>query len=404
MKKAWLVVMTLFALPAYGVDFEWQPFGSAYYAQAFNKDAQPLGFSPNQNPQFTPFSLVGLNLKTQLSSDWYTFVQLVGDGANLLYVQTPNFATFFQFGYLDYKPSEMFSFRMGRLGIPLWTAGENFRMAAQQPYRTKPPSIYNMTTFSALDGVSLTGKLFTDFGNVNLMIFGGLPVSDGAYPENYSARNMLGAKINFEGEGWKARIQVSRYTSYSIYSQTPWTNVGASSDFDANEGSYNSTVDYVSGEVGMTANTVDVTAGWTFDKWGLVSWTEVGYFRTPHPHSITPTQDAVAYYTLQAGTYYEAYAGGYTLIGYRFGDWLPRYQFARAISWDLQYPGAVSSHVIGLNYQFNKHIVIKAEYELDIFPAGNQFADNGVNYFSNLGSGQNPTRASAIYAGCDFVY
>jgi hypothetical protein len=142
---------------------------------------------------------------------------------------------------------------------------------------------------------------------------------------------------------------------------------------------------------------------------GFVSWAEVGYFKTPHPRTLqvsttstgnSGNADVYSDYGLSGPeiTYWSQYAGGYALLGYRFGAWLPRYQFARVISWDQSYPGATSTHIVGLNYDWSKRVIFKAEYEVDLFPLGAQFANNGT------GTGASSTRAVALYAGFDFIY
>ncbi len=392
MKKMYGLLVTCFMVaPVWAVDFQWQSFGSAYYAQGLNSDAQPLGFSANTDPQFANFSLIGLNLKTQFTTDWSAYIQLVGSGTLPGYSQLSNFNSFFQFGFVKYQPVDMFHAKLGRIAVPLWIASENFRMAAQQPYRTKPASIYNLTSFSAIDGLSLAGKMDVDIGSLELMLFGGLPVNDAVYTLLYTTQNMYGARVHLEGDGWKVRVQASASQNYILWSQDPY-NVADSSVVPPSQ-------PYDPGTA--LADTYDVTAGWVFDKFGLVTWGEYGYFKNPHPQTIAPTPYASSFYNMLAGQYFRQYQGGYVLLGYRFDKWLPRYHFARASSWDSTYPGAVSTHVVGLNYEWNKFVVVKAEFELDLFPRSDQlFAGSVVSSIYTSG----PTRATAVYAGVDFVY
>jgi hypothetical protein len=165
--------------------------------------------------------------------------------------------------------------------------------------------------------------------------------------------NLLGAVASLEGEGWQIHLNASRNTD-------------------------------VQGAV-FSAHTQHYTAGYRYDRHHIVSWGEYGYEQSPDGTVLTGGQ-----------TYMGQSKGGYVLVGYRIGDFLPRYTYADG-NYNLGiYTGENTSHIFGLNYQMSTQAVVKAEYQVDLIPSGT----TGYPVQTSNGS----SSGSALYVGLDFIF
>jgi hypothetical protein len=341
---------------ANAADLSWSGFGSAYYGQSYSYGLTPFNF-PNNRPDFTDFSLFGLNFMGKLDDNWSAGAQLVALGDRTAAANT-TFATFnvaASWAYVSYKTEDGTTIRMGRQRFPIFTASEYIYEHYELPYREMPAIVYQMAPFVAFDGASVSHGFNTPIGKVNVQVFGGSPVLAITPPTDTAATlsNLIGGRVNFEGDGWRVRGQVSRSSSASGSDQ---------------------------------ADSQYYSAGYRFDKYNIVSWGEYLYRRAPDG---TPTP---------TGTYLGQGQSGYVLGGYRLGNWLPRYTFAQASAQLGPIgEGKTTTHTIGLNYYASAKAVVKAEFELDLVPT----AQGG--YKVTQPGGSTSTTGNAFYLGVDFL-
>jgi len=129
----------------------------------------------------------------------------------------------------------------------------------------------------------------------------------------------------------------------------------------------------------------------------IVSWGEYVYRHadngTPNPHN--------------GDSSFNKADGGYVLLGYRLGDWMPRYTFAHGESVIALQPAAnMASHTVGVNYSVSPKVVLKAEYEHTSIANNNGTdANAGLVAGMTVQSGATPaTSADSAYVGVDFSF
>jgi hypothetical protein len=270
--------------------------------------------------------------------------------------------------YVTYQTGEGTTVRGGRQRFPIFSASEYIYEHYQLPYRELPAIVFQMAPFVAFDGASVSHQFDTPIGKVNLQAFGGTPVlavTPAVSGSTSQLSDLIGGRVNLEGDGWRVRAVIARSASQSTI-----TSTGAISKADST---------YLS-------------AGYRYDKNNIVSWGEY-MFR----HAPDGTQSA-------AGVYGGRGSAGYVLAGYRIGDFMPRYTFAEAsAALGPLGNGKTTTHTFGVNYTASEHAVIKVEYELDVTPT-----DGGgykVTPIDPVAAGMTAsTSGSALYAGVDFFF
>jgi hypothetical protein len=377
--------------PKAHAEIQWAGFGSAYYAQALTRHIQPADFvrgeqsppmgGPPQNTwwaDFSDFSSVGLEARAKITEEFDAYVQIVGLGAageNSTTGTVPNFTLFAQFAYLRWMPFPTWEVKVGRQSTPMWAVAETYRIGAVLPFRGKPKYVFNITSFGGMDAISLAKDFNFDSSKLNIIVFYGTPVDDLTYPSFITSSykyNFYGLRLALSGEGWKVRLQSSSFYN-PMFVTKPDNNT-----YSVNQG--------------------NITLGYTFDKYNVVSWSEFGYFRGWNGSQTVADADQYR----QSGKYWGRMMGGYFLLGYRFGDFMPRYTYGRAKSWDPTFMGATISHVMGFNYEFSKKVILKAEYEIDLVPPNSEtgYMIEPQAAYAKEGA----SIARAIYAGFDFLF
>ena len=347
------------SLPAQSADFSATGFGSLFYGQALNSALMPITFN-DHSPDFTSFSLVGTDLNLKLGDEWSAAAELIATGKPGL--QT-NFNNFAQWAYLAYAPMPGMSIKLGRQRYAVWTASEYINTHFLLPFRELPGIVLRSAPFNSFDGVSISQEFaFNNDLKMNIQVFGGNPLTDIplASTQSITNRNALGARINFEGDGWRVRGQVTRYHTVAV-GYAPST---------------------------VSANRQNASVGYRFDKYNIVSW---GEYMIAYSHDGTP---------LPSGTYLQSSRAGYVLVGYQLNKILPRYTFASA-NQNLgltAFVGSATTHTFGVNIQASPKVLVKAEYELNVVSNPNT---GGAYVTQPVGS--TATSGSAIYLGADFL-
>jgi hypothetical protein len=296
--------------------------------------------------------------------------------------------------YLKYETDFNLTFKAGRQGLPIFAVADKARVTVELPYRGKPTYVYLVAPYSAFDGASLEYEISIGEAKLHLMAFGGQLVND-IFLEPViniiNATDLWGARVNLSGDGWKLRAQASQnFTLFQINPFNMYQNfLVAKVNNTPVYAVSNSAFDY-------GGNNQIFTAGFTFDKANFVSWLEV-----IHNQSFNGS--------LAGGVpFWGSETAGYWLLGARLGNFLPRYTFSRAISHAGIGKGAVSSHIVGCNYEIQKGMIVKTEFEVDTFNPGNYIDVVGNAYLY----GSTPTdpsqkpqgkNAKSFFLGIDFL-
>lgn len=348
-------------------------FGSVYYGQA-SGDVLAEGFSHKQ-PQFAPFSLMGLNLYSKLDNDFSVGAQLIAQGAsyNVLPATAPvvtsagaptgenavlpnerQFIMSAEWAFLNWSPSSDFSMKMGRLLNPAWIAADYLSVGALLPYRQIPREVYGLAPFSSFDGGQISKSFDAGFGRLSLLAFGGSPVlTAGAL----NLTNYWGVSLGLDGDGWGVKL-----TQASVAIRLDAINTGS------------------------MLNTT--TLGYKVDKSGFVSWGEVLYTKATDDSDKLGTERFI-----------NQLDGGYVLVGYRIGKFLPRYTYTKTHTNVVVTPETKSqTHTVGLNYEVAAQAIFKAEYQM--IKAEDNFAPSAGTRVK----GPTDNDGSAIYAGFDFTF
>ncbi len=369
--KRWVQVGLVVSLWAHtpdarAMDMSLNGFGSLYYGQAFNKGLLPYGFD-DSHANFTSFSQVGINLGGVVNDDLDFAAQFVALGQPV--GSSDSFGMIAQWAYLNYKPTQNTSLRLGRQLFPSLQASEYVRVGYLLPFRQIPYNVFGLLPFTRFDGASAYQTFDTQAGKLTFGLFGGRPLLDvnntllSISGLRFKFAELIGTQITLDGDGWRIRAQASRFFS-QLLTSAPLP----ASDLTGSEQNY--------------------SVGYRYDKSRIVSWGEYVWVRTPNG---TPGP---------TGRYaYRGY-GFYTLAGYRIGKFLPRYTFSKGVQeYNVQTNGSSTTHNVGLNYQAGQGAVIKVEYQRDIVPQA-----QGGGYFVTQPVGSTAKSGASLYAGVDFIF
>lgn len=378
------LITTVFTLLAIGsaaqAAIQIDGFGSLYYGQA-SGDILAQGFSHKQ-PQFAPFSLVGLNLYSKLDNDFSVGAQLIAQGASynltaptatglvtspvgvptgdIATVPLPDERQFImsaEWAFLNWSPSSDFSAKMGRILNPAWIASDYLSVGALLPYRQVPRDVYGLSPFSSFDGGQINKSFDVGVGRLTTSAWGGTPV---LIAGTLQITNYWGVSLGLDGEGWGVKL-----TQSSAILRLPALNAGS------------------------LLNTS--SASFKIDKNNFVMWGEAFYTKA------NKDSDTIA--ALGGVTLVEQTDGGYVLVGYKIGKFLPRYTYTKTHSnVGVAAESKGQTHTVGLNYDIASQAVFKLDYQMikaeDNFamPAGTRL------------KGPTDNNGSAIYAGFDFTF
>lgn len=365
LSKALVGLAVLGSVSAAKADISWNGFGNVFYGHLLNEDFRTTGFE-SADPNFTSFSQFGLNVGGAITSDMDFAAQLVATGGNTVH---SGFDLFAQWAFLNYRVGDSTVLRFGRQLFPLFIASEYARVGFLLPYRSIPQTVFGLYPFLAFDGAAAEHSWqLGDNLKLTAGIFGGTGIIDAdvsLFNATYSGTNMYGAQLNLDGDGWRIHLQ-----GHSIKS------------------------DYGVGGASYTAAVPTYTAGIRYDKHNFVTWAEYLFSESTDGTPATATTK-----------FQEHKRAGYAMVGYRLGEFLPRYTYAYAdASLGLPYGGGFGStrfqmttHTVGFNYQMNSQAVFKLDYEITELPTGQ---DPGLGLSRVAGEDS----SSAVYAGISFIF
>ncbi len=338
----------------------------------------PTGFT-DRKPVFSNFSKFGLNVGSKLSDEFKVAAQFVVSGnRSLVGSNYPEWALVANWAFVTYTPVKGLNFKLGRQLYPVWIAAEFIDVNYLQPFREMPNSVYSLSPFKGFDGLSVDYGFDLGFGTLTPAMFGGranLSSGSAAQSIQVDSSNLLGASLTLDGDGYRLRAQTSR------------------SDVRINQ-----TITAAGINRTMSDATIISTVGYRFDKYNIVSWGEYGYSHAPKGQD---TGYANVFKPALGGKYLGDIRSWYLLGGYRFGNIMPRYTYAKA-DWQAGIVnGKSKTHNFGVNIQATPGVMVKLDYEIVKVPGP---TENDAALFVTRTAGSTETTAKSFFAGVDFIF
>jgi hypothetical protein len=345
---------------------EWSGFGSVYYAQAFDQQMLPSGYTSNKM-DFTKDSLLGLNIASRLGDNLSAAAQIVSAGAS---GQSSNFTLYTQWANLTYSFTNSLNVKLGRQLLPILISSEYQRVHYLLPTNGAPSVASSVAPFVSIDGGSINNTF--ELGDLKLLtsIYGGTPILDVTPPSSltYKGTSLLGVRATLDGSGWRAHLNYFRNHSKITISN---------SSVEANNNVY--------------------SAGFRVEKYNVVFWTEGAYSKGQDN-----TVSAITGKRVLSKSY-----GWYTLAGYRVAKFLPYLAVGANTSAlgflpktnGVSYDGKVATYTAGVNYQINEQAVFKVSYNRTRVPS-----IGGGNFLVTQQAASTKRDANAVSAGVDFIF
>jgi predicted porin len=373
-----LAVCSSFARAA---DVQINGFGSAYMGYSISSDAIASPYANNSTINFTDFTRFGLNVSSRLSEDWDAGAQFEMYGNRLEnFFGGPSYNLTANWAFINYHPGDLFV-KLGRQLYPSWLAAEYLEVGFLQPYRALPQAVISLLPYRGFDGLTIGYKFDLGFARFALSTFGGranyssYSQSNGTASQAvFDTTNLLGVSGTLTGDGYRVHASFSREkvtgNMYAAVKIPPSPLI--------------SIMPVLSGQ---EANATTLAVGANYDKNNIVVWTE---------YAAVSSADGT---TNSSGTFLKGGWAGYALVGYRIGSFMPRYMYSTADYGQLGISslGKVVTHDIGVNYQVNDKVILKADFQLDTIPDGSTptFVTRNV---------ASATSATSATLGLDFVF
>lgn len=372
---------------------EWSGFGSLYYSQAFDNNFL-VGQARNNKPDFTTHSLLGLNVGSKISDQFQVATQIIMAGNQ---AQATNFNMFAQWAYLTYKPMDTVAIKLGRQLWPVLISSEYQRVHYLLPQSNIPNTTYGLLPFVSFDGASANKTFDVGIGTLTAGAYMGNPKlnNGGITGADLDFQTLMGARVTLDGSGWRLHATANR-----VFSKVTINNTSVSP-----------------GGVGINTtgsaktNSDIYSLGYKVDKAGFVSWGEATYIKAKDDQNLTLTTRVTANGSLAAAPttkkLFEKSYGGYVLVGYRFGAFLPTLTYSQgttylglpAASNNAEYEGKTESYIAGLNYQAHDQVSMKVEYLRSYVPS-----INGGWYDVVQSTSSKKKHGDAVKAGVDFIF
>lgn len=366
---------------------EWSGFGSLYYSQAFDNNFL-VGQARNNKPDYTTHSLLGLNVGSKISDDFSVASQIVMAGSQ---AQSSNFNMFAQWAYLNYRPTDGLSVKVGRQLWPVLISSEYQRVHYLLPQSNIPNTVYGLLPFVSFDGVSANQTFNVGIGNLTVGAYTGNPKlnTGGIVGTDLDFQSLIGGRVTLDGSGWRVHATANRiFSKVTINTQQ---YVAPTS------------VVTVTG-TGATHSNV-FSFGYRFDKFNFVSWGEATYSKATD-NSTLPIRTSAGT-TVSNKKLFEKSYGGYVLAGYRVGAFLPSVTYAQGTTYlglpasatNSKYEGKTRSYIAGLSYAANDQVSVKAEYLRTYVPS------IGGGWYDVVQSTKSTRKfGDAVKAGVDFIF
>lgn len=369
---------------------EWSGFGSLYYSQAFNNQFL-VDQHENNKPDYTSKSLLGFNVGARISEDMTVASQIVMAGSD---AQSTNFNMYAQWVYLNYRINDGLFFKIGRQLWPVQISSEYQRVHQLIPQSNIPYTSYGLLPFVSFDGASLNKTLETSIGSLSFGAYIGNPKLNTTPPSSvtFNETSLIGTRVTLDGSGWRLHATFNRvFSSVSVDASSYTTSTG-------------NTTSRTTGNAKTHSNIYSF--GFRYDKNNLVSWGDFIYANaTDNSHLILTNSSSGI---ISNKKLFDKSYGGYVLLGYRFGKFLPSITFAKGTTklglptdpvTNAKYEGRTTSYILGTAYQLNDQATAKIEYLRTYIPS----AGEGW-YDVSQASANTETHGDAVKAGIDFIF
>jgi hypothetical protein len=392
-KKVIVALSMCSSISAFADGIEWSGFGSLYYSQAFDNHFV-VGQNGNNKPNFTDQSLLGLNLGSKITDEMSVASQIVMAGSS---AQTENFNLFAQWAYLTYKLQDTASVKIGRQLWPVLISSEYQRVHYLLPQSNIPYTAYGLLPFVSFDGASVNKTLDVGIGSLTLGAYLGNPKLNTTPPPALSLdfQTLSGVRATLDGSGWRLHASYNRvFSKVKIDTESYATATGT-------------TVTRTTGKAEVSSDIMSF--GYRFDKYNFVSWGEMVYNKASDDVNLTLTNSALG--VIANKKLFEKSYGGYVLMGYRLGKFLPSVTWAQGTQFlglpedssntplVSKYQGRTTAYIFGTSYQVNDQASLKFEYlNVKVPSIGGGWYDVAQSATSTKKS------ASAVKAGVDFIF
>lgn len=367
---------------AEGID--WNGFGSLYYSQAMDNQMLINGHS-NNRPDFTTHSLFGFNAGAKLADNISVASQIVMVGKA---AQQENFNVYAQWAYVNWKPTNGASVKIGRQLFPALISSEYQRVHFLLPQSNIPSTTYRILPFVSMDGASATQAFDVGVGKLSLGAYVANPKLNTQDPDGvkFGFDRVVGFRATLEGSGWTVHGTANRLNSnISVTGKHPVVG-----DF--------------SGKAATRTNIF--TFGYRFDKSDFVSWGEVIYTKAIDDAMLKITNTA-GNVTISNKQFLKDSYAGYVLMGYRFGKFLPSITYSQGTtdyglptgSDNASYQGRVETYIAGLSYQANDQLMVRGEFARSYVPSL-----RGGFYDVIQGPTSTKKYGDAVKMGIDFIF
>ncbi len=362
---------------AEGID--WNGFGSLYYSQAMDNQMLINGHT-NNRPDFTTHSLFGFNAGAKLAENISVASQIVMVGKA---AQQENFNVYAQWAYVNWKPTNGTSIKIGRQLFPALISSEYQRVQFLLPQSNIPSTTYRILPFVSMDGASATQTFDVGVGKLSLGTYVANPKLNTVDPEGvkFGFDRVVGFRATLEGSEWTLHGTANRLNSNITIKGTGFGGTAAT-------------------------RTNIFTFGYRIDKSNFVSWGEVIYTKAIDDAMLKITNTA-GNVTISNKQFLKDSYAGYVLMGYRFGKFLPSITYSQGtIDYGLptgaafdKYQGKVETYIAGLSYQANDQVMVRGEYARSYVPSiGGGFYDVIQKPASTKKYGD------AVKMGVDFIF
>ncbi len=363
----------------------WNGFASFYGSDSLS-GAKLEGIE--SDPNFTNFTKVGLNLRSDFADNFAAIGQLLMDGGDKSETdRSVDWKVKADWLFLLYEANDSFSLRLGRQLFPAGITAEYQDVGAAYPFIGIPIHVAQLVPLKAFNGISADYKIPIGSQVLSIRALAGNEDKDIVFTSGAitgvntnKIRNIFGGTLSLEGDGYLLRGEMIRadLTSKidpgviaSVETIVSGVSLGAKS--------------YIEMEVDRLMH---YSLGFKWDKYDFVLYTE--YMIIDGQNG---TNMAIVSSNLIQGKFLDKAKGGYLVTGYRCGDILPYYMYSKS---DWSKSGLVSDvhvqHALGINYQIDTDAIGKIEYREGMSEVGAGFATK-VN-----------SKARAWVAGVDIVF
>jgi len=336
-------------------------FGSFFARQSLTDDVHDNSLEATKI-DYSNSTRVGINVRSDLNSEWSAIGQLVASQKSLFSsTAPPNWTPAWDWIYLNYVPSNNMTFKFGRQLFPTSMTSEYIDVGLVYPWRKLPVQfILAATPFKWFEGASGAYQFHWDNQTIEFKLFtgGSRPQPDPGSTQVIQIDNLTGGVLSIEKEGLRFQVTLSKYQlGINTPSDPPVRILNLPKD------------NHISG------------VGGYYDRNNIVAYAEYAYA------NCGTACGARAYY----GT-----------LGYHIESFLPYVMYSDgAVEAINTYNANIRSTTIGLNYQVDSGIVLKTEY---LTQNGDDIGPARAFLGSKSGAAIEDGRADSYSIGLDVVF